>query len=58
MWFGWGFAGLLRIALRLGYVCEIVAEGIKLMLGHRPALRRQRIAVYRDVIRELCTIQL
>ncbi len=58
MWFGWGFAGLLRVALRLGYVCEIVAEGIKLMLGHRPALRRQRIAVYRDVIRELCTIQL
>lgn len=53
MWYGWRFARLLRIALRLGYAYEIIAEGIKLMLGHRPALRRQRIAVYREVLREL-----
>jgi len=53
MWYGWGFAGLLRFALRLGYAYEIIAEGIKLTLGHRPALRRQRIAVYREVLREL-----
>ena len=53
MWYGWRFAGLLRIALRLGYAYEIIAEGIKLMLGHRPALRRQRIAVYREVLRDL-----
>ncbi|MEI7771555.1 MAG: glycosyltransferase family 2 protein [Chloroflexales bacterium] len=53
MWFGWGFAGLLRAALRLGYAYEIATEGLKLMLGHRPDMRRQRIAVYREVLREL-----
>jgi GT2 family glycosyltransferase len=53
MRFGWSFAGLLRAGLGLGYAAEIAAEGAKLLLGHRPALRRQRIAVYREVLREL-----
>ncbi len=53
MWYGWGFAGLLRAALRLGYAYEIAAEVLKLMLGHRPGLRRQRIGVYRQVLRGL-----
>ena len=53
MWFGWGFARLLRAALRLGYIYEIAAEGLKLMLGHCPDLRRQRIAVYREVLRDV-----
>ncbi|NTW97601.1 MAG: glycosyltransferase family 2 protein [Oscillochloris sp.] len=53
MWFGWGFAGLLRAALRLGYAYEIAVELSKLALGHRPALRRQRVKVYREVIRAL-----
>ncbi|NTV64343.1 MAG: glycosyltransferase family 2 protein, partial [Oscillochloris sp.] len=53
MWFGWRFAALLRAALRLGYLYEIVVELLKLILGHRPDLRRQRIKVYRETIREL-----
>jgi hypothetical protein len=57
MRFGWSFAELLRAALRLGYAYEIAVEWIKLMLGHRPGLRRERIKVYREVIRELCTIK-
>ncbi|MBX0329516.1 glycosyltransferase family 2 protein, partial [Oscillochloris sp. ZM17-4] len=52
MWFGWGFATMLRAALRLGYAYEIAAEAAKLALGHRPELRRQRIAVYRQILRE------
>jgi N-acetylglucosaminyl-diphospho-decaprenol L-rhamnosyltransferase len=51
MWFGWRFAGLLRAALCLGYFYGIVIEAVKLVLRHRPDLRRQRIAVYREVLR-------
>ncbi|NNJ11598.1 glycosyltransferase family 2 protein [Chloroflexales bacterium ZM16-3] len=53
MWFGWGFANMLRAALRMGYAYEIAAEAGKLAIGHRPDLRRQRIGVYRQVLREL-----
>lgn len=46
MRFGWCFAASLEAFLRVGYGCEIVVESVKLLLGHRPALRRQRIGVY------------
>jgi GT2 family glycosyltransferase len=53
MWYGWGYARLLRGILRLGFAYELVVEAAKLLLGHRRDLRRQRIAVYRHVIRRL-----
>lgn len=53
MWFGWGYARLLRDFLRLGFVYELSVERLKLLLGHAPTLRRARIAVYREVLREL-----
>lgn len=53
MWFGWGYARLLRSALALGYGYEIAVEAAKLALGHRRELRRRRIAVYRETLREL-----
>jgi len=53
MWYGWRFAGILRAFLRLCYAYELGVEGAKLLLGHRPALRRQRAAVYWRVIGEL-----
>ncbi|HMQ31918.1 MAG TPA: glycosyltransferase family 2 protein [Chloroflexaceae bacterium] len=53
MWYGWGAARLLRAFLRLGFACELAAEGLKLALRHRSALRRERIAVYWRVLREL-----
>jgi N-acetylglucosaminyl-diphospho-decaprenol L-rhamnosyltransferase len=53
MWYGWRLAGLLRIYLRTGFAAELAAEALKLMLGHRPSLRRRRIAEYRQVLREL-----
>jgi N-acetylglucosaminyl-diphospho-decaprenol L-rhamnosyltransferase len=53
MWYGWRFAALLRRLLRLGFRYELAIEAAKLYLGHRPELRRQRVAVYREVLREL-----
>jgi GT2 family glycosyltransferase len=53
MWYGWRFAALLRHFLRLGFAYELAAEALKLRLNHRPQLRAQRIAVYREVLREL-----
>ncbi len=53
MWYGWRFAALLRRLLRLGFRYELAVEAAKLRLGHRPELRRQRVAVYREVLREL-----
>lgn len=53
MWYGWGAARLLRAFLRLGFAYELAVEALKLLLGHRPALRRERIAVYWRVLREL-----
>ncbi len=52
MWYGWLAAALLAVAIRLGYQYELLIETLKLWLGHRPALRRQRIALYRQVMRE------
>ncbi len=53
MWYGWRFAALLRAFYRLCYAGELGVEAAKLLLGHRPGLRRQRIAVYWRVLREL-----
>jgi N-acetylglucosaminyl-diphospho-decaprenol L-rhamnosyltransferase len=50
MWYGWRFAALLRRFLRLGFIYELAAEALKLRLRHRPELRKQRIAVYREVL--------
>jgi GT2 family glycosyltransferase len=50
-WFGprWGEA--LRRYLLLEYRVQLWQEQLKLWLGHRPDLRRSRIAAYREVIR-------
>jgi len=53
MWYGWRFAAALRAFLRLGFAGELVIEAAKALLGHRPDLRRQRMAVYWQVLREL-----
>lgn len=53
IWYGWGYARWLRLLLRLGFAYERVVETAKLLLGHRPDLRRQRIAVYGEVLRKL-----
>ncbi len=51
MMYGQRFATLVWLFLVLCYGWEIGAEGIKLLLGHRRALRRQRIEVYAQVLR-------
>jgi GT2 family glycosyltransferase len=50
MWYGTTFAWLLHVFLWLGYLWELLSEASKLLLGHRPALRRQRIGVYAAVL--------
>jgi GT2 family glycosyltransferase len=49
--YGAGFASVLRMVLLTGYLYQMGVEGLKGMLGHRPDLRRQRVAVYREVLR-------
>ena len=41
----------LRLFLLATYLCEIVAEGAKWLLGHKRLLRAQRVAVYRQVLK-------
>lgn len=53
MWYGWPAAALLRRLIWLSYQYELVVEALKLALGHRPALRRQRIVTYRQVLNAL-----
>jgi GT2 family glycosyltransferase len=50
MWYGTTFARLLHVFLWLGYLWELLNEAGKLLLGHRPTLRRQRIGVYAAVL--------
>lgn len=50
MWYGWQAAAVLRWLIWLGYQYELVIEALKLALGHKPALRRQRIITYRQVL--------
>lgn len=44
-------AFVLRIFLLLGYVYQIVVEGVKGLLGHKRPLRKQRIQAYWQVVR-------
>jgi GT2 family glycosyltransferase len=44
-------AEMLRVFLLLNYVWQIGLEGTKGLLGHKPALRRQRIREYWQVLR-------
>ncbi|MHB1005811.1 MAG: glycosyltransferase family 2 protein [Chloroflexota bacterium] len=41
----------LRLAVLLNYGYLSLEEGAKLLLGHKPTLRRQRLATYREVLR-------
>ncbi|MCL1462701.1 hypothetical protein, partial [Klebsiella pneumoniae] len=49
-WFGPAWAEALRRYLLLEYHTQLWVERAKLWLGHKPALRRERIAAYRAVI--------
>lgn len=51
--YGAVFALMLRLFLLLTYLWELANESAKLALGHRPELRRQRIAVYTTVLQKL-----
>lgn len=44
-------AELLRAFLLASYVVQMGCEALKLVLGHKPALRRQRLAAYARVLR-------
>ncbi|PDW04702.1 glycosyltransferase family 2 protein [Candidatus Viridilinea mediisalina] len=53
MWHGWHFERLLRAYFWAGFGYELASEWFKLKLGHRPQLRQQRIAAYRQVLQAL-----
>jgi|SRR5579859_392597 len=46
-------SGLLRAALLLSYAHQLALEGAKGILGHKRALRRERVGVYWRVLRAL-----
>lgn len=48
---GRGFAGLLRLFLLLNYAVQLMIEGAKGLLGHKRALRRERVQAYWQVLR-------
>lgn len=52
-WYGERTAAWLRRSLQVGYGIEWLLETVKGLLGHRRELRRQRAAVYRQLLREL-----
>ena len=53
MVYGRRFATQLRLFLRLAYTAELVSEVAKWLLGHKRSLRARRVAIYRQVLREL-----
>ena len=53
MVYGQRFAARLWLFLRVAYAVELAAEGVKWLLGHKRRLRAQRVAIYRQVLREL-----
>lgn len=53
MVYGQRFAARLWLFLRAAYAVELAAEGVKWLLGHKRRLRAQRVAIYRQVLREL-----
>jgi N-acetylglucosaminyl-diphospho-decaprenol L-rhamnosyltransferase len=48
---GWAAAQLLRLFLLVSYVGQIILEGGKSLLGHKRALRQERIRTYWEVLR-------
>ena len=52
-YFGRGWAMLLRLFLWGTYAWQWLEEGIKWLIGHRRALRRERIVAYGQVLRDL-----
>ncbi len=48
---GWLPSQLLRGFLMLNYVCQIIVESAKGLLGHKRGLRRERIRAYWQVLR-------
>jgi N-acetylglucosaminyl-diphospho-decaprenol L-rhamnosyltransferase len=53
MTYGARFAAALRLFLRAAYAFELAVEAAKWLLGHRRALRAQRVRVYWQVLRGL-----
>jgi len=53
MVYGQRFAARLWLFLRAAYAVELATEGVKWLLGHKRRLRAQRVAIYRQVLREL-----
>jgi GT2 family glycosyltransferase len=52
-YFGPGRAVILRLFLWLTFAFQWMEESIKWLLGHRRALRRERMAAYSQVLRGL-----
>jgi N-acetylglucosaminyl-diphospho-decaprenol L-rhamnosyltransferase len=52
-YFGRGWATMLRFFLWLTFALQWLEESLKWLLGHRRALRRERIAAYSQVLRGL-----
>ncbi|MCU0513596.1 MAG: glycosyltransferase family 2 protein [Anaerolineae bacterium] len=50
-YFGRGFAAALRLFLLLQYAWQMVREGVRYLVGHKRPLRRQRLAIYWQVLR-------
>ncbi len=50
-WHGPMWAELLRRYLLLEFRLQIMSESVKALLGHKRALRRDRVAAYRDVLK-------
>jgi len=49
--YGGFFAGSLRLFLLIGYVWQLMMEWGKGILGHKRDLRRQRVEIYRQVLK-------
>jgi N-acetylglucosaminyl-diphospho-decaprenol L-rhamnosyltransferase len=52
-YYGAMVAFALRVFLLVSYGAQIAQEGLKALIGHKRAMRRQRIAVYTQVVRAL-----
>lgn len=50
-YFGGFWANLLRRYLLLEFGCQILIEGLKYFLHHKPELRQNRISIYRQVLK-------
>ena len=48
--FGWGWALALRAFIIMSFTYQLLEEAAKLAVGHKPALRRERLSMLRSVI--------